>query len=297
MLRGAGEKTLTIYQKTESYREIPIWIANHNTGHNWIYGQVALSSVSNFQVSIKGQAEKKKDLIALTGLYIDGERNCKHKPPSAKQACSKNLFNTSGYFFSPSFPGYYLDDMFCTWHITVPSRYTIHLEFQEFRLKGHPTCEDCFVQIFDGRDESAHAIGRFCGYTYPLVFVSSSNHFTIVLRCHGNLRKARFKAFYYSVGAVDNTESSCSHQQGCPSSCECKELGEKILVTGEHLQTVPRNLPFNTGAVFFQQNRISQLREKDFVDLIKLEYIDLSFNILLHLDEDCFQNVSSVNTL
>ncbi|KAL9987547.1 hypothetical protein ACROYT_G001872 [Oculina patagonica] len=49
MLRGAGEKTLKIYQKTESYREIPIWIAKHNTGHNWIYGQVALSSVSNFQ--------------------------------------------------------------------------------------------------------------------------------------------------------------------------------------------------------------------------------------------------------
>ena len=52
MLRGPGEKTMTIYQKTSSYREIPIWISKMNTGQNWIYGQVPLSSVSKFQVII-----------------------------------------------------------------------------------------------------------------------------------------------------------------------------------------------------------------------------------------------------
>ena len=43
---------------------------------------------------------------------------------------------------------------------------------------------------------------------------------------------------------------------GCPSSCECKEFGEdqhkKILVTGEDLHAVPRDLPSNTGAVYVQ---------------------------------------------
>ena len=117
-------------------------------------------------------------------------------------ACSENLFNTSGYFFSPSFPGYYFDDMFCTWHITVSSRYIIHLEFQEFRLKDHPTCDTCFLQIFDGRDRTSPAIGKFCGYMYPPVFVSSSNNFTVVLYCHGNLQGARFKAFYHSLAGM-----------------------------------------------------------------------------------------------
>ena len=51
MLRGPGEKRLTIYQKSNNYREIPIWISKRNTGSNWIYGQVPLSSVSQFQVS------------------------------------------------------------------------------------------------------------------------------------------------------------------------------------------------------------------------------------------------------
>ena len=47
---------------------------------------------------------------------------------------------------------------------------------------------------------------------------------------------------------------------GCPSSCECKEFGEnqhkKILVTGEDLLTVPRNLPFNTGAVYVKSKEV-----------------------------------------
>ena len=118
----------------------------------------------------------------------------------------------SGYFFSPSFPGYYLDDVFCTWHITVPSDYVIHLEFQEFRLKDHSKCGNCFLQIFDGKDETAPTTGRFCGYVYPPVLVSSSNHFTIVLQCGGNLHKARFKAFYYSVGGM-----CCFFLLGCNS--------------------------------------------------------------------------------
>ena len=108
----------------------------------------------------------------------------------------------SGYFFSPSFPGYYFGDITCTWHITVLSGYVIHLEFQEFRLKDHPMCENCFLQIFDGRDRSAPAIGRFCGYAYPPVFVSSANHFTIVLLCRENFPKARFKAFYRSMAGM-----------------------------------------------------------------------------------------------
>ena len=120
----------------------------------------------------------------------------------AISACSETLFNMSGYFYSPSFPGYYLDDMSCTWHITVQSGHTIHLEFQEFRLEDHPMCRDCFVQIFDGQDVTAPTLGRFCGYVYPPLLASSSNHFTIVLICHGDVHKARFKAFYHSVSGM-----------------------------------------------------------------------------------------------
>ena len=114
-------------------------------------------------------------------------------------ACSEKLSNMSGYFFSPSFPGFYLDDSFCTWQIAVPDRNIIRLTFLEFRLRDHPTCENCYLEIFDGDDETAPAIGKVCGYSYPPVFVSSSSYLTVVLRCHGKPPIARFKAFYQSV--------------------------------------------------------------------------------------------------
>ena len=50
MLRGPGKKRMTIFHRTDSYREIPIWTSKRNTGKNWVYGQVSLSSVSKFQV-------------------------------------------------------------------------------------------------------------------------------------------------------------------------------------------------------------------------------------------------------
>ena len=52
MLRGSGGKTLAIYQKVDSQRETPVWVSKRETGANWIYGQVPLSSISMFQVTM-----------------------------------------------------------------------------------------------------------------------------------------------------------------------------------------------------------------------------------------------------
>ena len=52
MLKGPGEKTLTIYQKADNRREMPVWVSKRETVSNWIYGQVPLSSISKFQVKM-----------------------------------------------------------------------------------------------------------------------------------------------------------------------------------------------------------------------------------------------------
>lgn len=52
MLRGPGVKTMTVYQKIKSYREIPVWISRGSNVQDWEYGQVPLSAVSDFQVII-----------------------------------------------------------------------------------------------------------------------------------------------------------------------------------------------------------------------------------------------------
>ena len=53
MLRGSGDKTLTIFQKTGIYREIPIWTWKGNSGWDWIYGEVPLTSTTKFKVISK----------------------------------------------------------------------------------------------------------------------------------------------------------------------------------------------------------------------------------------------------
>ena len=53
MLRGSGDKTLTIFQKTGIYREIPIWTWKGNSGRDWIYGEVPLTSTTKFKVISK----------------------------------------------------------------------------------------------------------------------------------------------------------------------------------------------------------------------------------------------------
>ena len=52
MLKGPGEKSLTIHQTADNHREVPVWVSKKETGSNWIYGQVPLSSISNFQVKL-----------------------------------------------------------------------------------------------------------------------------------------------------------------------------------------------------------------------------------------------------
>jgi len=63
MLRGPGEKTLTIYQKAENSRETPVWVSRSETGSNWIDGQLPLSSVSKFQVMINQRPLFKDSMV------------------------------------------------------------------------------------------------------------------------------------------------------------------------------------------------------------------------------------------
>ena len=117
-------------------------------------------------------------------------------------ACNMDITDPSGYIFSPAYSGDSLDELACTWYIAVSRNNNIRLEFQDFHLPDHPTCKGCYLQIFDGSEKSAPALGRFCGYMYPPIVISSSNHLKIALRCAANPYTARFKIFYNSKAGI-----------------------------------------------------------------------------------------------
>ena len=113
--------------------------------------------------------------------------------------CSYHMTDPSGIIFSPFYPSYYLDNMECTWHITVPEGDVIRLNFSEFRLEDHLTCASDFVEIFDGRNNHARRLGKFCGYTYNPVIQSSSNHMLVLFRSNDKFTTTGFKAHYQSL--------------------------------------------------------------------------------------------------
>lgn len=93
MLRGPGKKRMTIYHKTNEYRQIPIWISKRNTGKNWVYGQVSLSSVSKFQVGNDAICYRKIPWLFVSAPPLNpsappGVYCCLlHPPPSLRIVC------------------------------------------------------------------------------------------------------------------------------------------------------------------------------------------------------------------
>ena len=120
------------------------------------------------------------------------------------KACSYHMTDSSGIIVSPFFPSYYLDNMACTWHITVPEGDVIHLHFSEFRLEDHLTCDNDFVEIFDGPSTLGKRLGKFCGYTFPSHIQSSSNRVVVQFRSNDRITTTGFQAHYQSLQGISN---------------------------------------------------------------------------------------------
>ena len=111
-------------------------------------------------------------------------------------ACSQNLSSSSGFILSPYYPGYYINNLTCTWHVTAPENHLIRLEFQSFALESHPTCSNDYVEVRDGDSHRSQPIGKYCGHTFPPVIETSSNLLTVVFRTNEATTRTGFKAYY-----------------------------------------------------------------------------------------------------
>ena len=61
------------------------------------------------------------------------------------------------------------------YYAAVCLHFQVNVTFLEFHLEDHNDhCHD-WLQIHDGRDSTAHLIGRFCGANNPPNFVSTTN--------------------------------------------------------------------------------------------------------------------------
>ncbi|XP_070554989.1 kremen protein 1-like [Ptychodera flava] len=85
-------------------------------------------------------------------------------------ACGGDYTDSSGYIYSPNFPGNYTNEQSCTWTITVDPGHIVKLATLKLRLQDND-----MVIVKDGIEDHSSTISTFTGYSLPQPLYSSSN--------------------------------------------------------------------------------------------------------------------------
>ncbi|CAD7686565.1 unnamed protein product [Nyctereutes procyonoides] len=112
-------------------------------------------------------------------------------------ACGGFLFNASGTFSSPSYPGYYPNNAECIWEIEVNPGYRINLGFNRLQLEMHSNCTFDYVEISDRSLNNSNFLGKICNDTRQ-TFTSSYNRMTVRFRSDASVQNIGFSAWYNS---------------------------------------------------------------------------------------------------
>ena len=120
--------------------------------------------------------------------------------------CGGFLETDYGRFSSPGYPGQRPIDNECEWIITVTEGKIVSLMFDSFDVDsrnvtlGHDCVSD-YVEVYDGTDQSARLIGKFCTFSHnpPSRLRSSGRQMAVSLRTSFVNTGRGFLATYYGV--------------------------------------------------------------------------------------------------
>ncbi|XP_039093884.1 deleted in malignant brain tumors 1 protein-like, partial [Hyaena hyaena] len=115
-------------------------------------------------------------------------------------SCGGFLFNASGTFSSPFYPGYYPNNADCVWEIEVKPGYRINLGFNSLQLETNNNCSFDYVEVSDGPLNSSSLLGRICNHTRH-IFTSSYNRMIVRFRSDISIQNTGFSAWYNSFPA------------------------------------------------------------------------------------------------
>ncbi|XP_030631410.1 neuropilin 1b [Chanos chanos] len=126
----------------------------------------------------------------------------------------KIVIFSPGYVTSPGYPSAYPTSVTCEWLIQTPEQdQKILINFNpHFDLEDRE-CKYDFMEVYDGADDQAHLVGRFCGKIAPSPIVSTAESLHI-----------RFTSDYETTGAgfsiryeIHRTGTDCSRNFTAPS--------------------------------------------------------------------------------
>nr|XP_060623012.1 deleted in malignant brain tumors 1 protein [Anolis sagrei ordinatus] len=129
------------------------------------------------------------------GVVCSGSLYTTREPPRPTPTdyfCGGDLPISSGSFSSPFYPGYYPNNLNCTWRIRTWNNYRINLTFSSIQTE----CGPDYVEIYDG-DLDSQLVGRYCSDSF-LTFISTSNILRVRFRTDSSVAYRGFDAAYFS---------------------------------------------------------------------------------------------------
>ncbi len=96
---------------------------------------------------------------------------------------------------------------YCSWLITLAESYVVSLSFHEMTISS---CDDTFLRIYDGLNDTAPLLGTYCGSnaTIQVKHTSSTNNLYIVSNSGRNPKNILYFVGLYN--AVNFTTGWCT---------------------------------------------------------------------------------------
>lgn len=82
----------------------------------------------------------------------------------------------------------------CVWHFTTVNGHRIKIMFENFELEPHQECTYDHIEIFDGSNNYATSLGRFCGSKIPQPMISTGNELYMVFYSDASVQRKGFHA-------------------------------------------------------------------------------------------------------
>ncbi|XP_054027363.1 cubilin [Dryobates pubescens] len=114
----------------------------------------------------------------------------------------------SGEIHSPNYPQPYNNNTDCSWVIQVDYSHRVLLNFTDFDIQNHPSCDSDSVAVFDGPSNEAPLLRKLCGTQQPPAITSSKNLLYLHLRSSTATRHRGFSArFAEACGSFIESDS------------------------------------------------------------------------------------------
>ncbi|OWK59671.1 Cubilin, partial [Lonchura striata] len=149
---------------------------------------------------------------------------------------------TSGEIHSPNYPQPYHNNTDCSWVIQVDQSHRVLLNFTDFDIENHHSCNYDSVEVFDGPNNEAPLLEKLCGTQHPPPITSSRNLMYIRLHSDNTIQHRGFSAHFtegnssftlmhiYLITTLCSARCSMAYGSRSRKCSQCWELIPKFLL-------------------------------------------------------------------